>query len=41
MKKTPWRVLIFFLLLAGFTAVLVLGITNGDMIMMQMESGTL
>jgi hypothetical protein len=41
MKKSPWHILIFLLLLIGFAAVLVVGIKNGDMIMMQMESGTL
>ena len=41
MKLSPWRILLFFVLFIGFTAVLVLGIRNGDMIMMQMESGTL
>jgi hypothetical protein len=41
MKISPLRILLFFVLLIGFAAVLVLGIRNGDMIMMQMESGTL
>jgi len=41
MKLSPWRTILYFILFVSFTAILVLGIKNGDMIMMQMESGTL
>lgn len=41
MKSSRWRIVIWATLLVCLIAGIVLGVLNGDLVMMQMESSTL